>query len=131
MNLTKIENGKRVVISDNLSDGSIDKILGVFKECKMEESKLINLDKYMFSLLAKSGRDTISVLIDKEEHKYPDFMVAINKNHIKKWEYQHEFPSEPLWVRTHKPSTGPQLGLGLEEVLNEIIGEVRTEWTTN
>ena len=131
--LTEIQNGKRVVIQSHLFDGRIDKITQVFQECKiMEESSArnaaVDLKRYKyFSIMAKSGINKISILLDKE-HEYPHFVLGINNNHKFRWDYAHEISSTLLWVRKHN-LTNPYLSLN--EVLNEIIDSVRKEWSNN
>jgi len=135
MNLTEIQKGKRVVIQSPLFDGSIDKITQVFRECKiMEESSqgwAVDLKRYKyFSIMAKSGINKISILLDKE-HEYPHFVLGINNNHKFRWEYQHDISATLLWVRKHNHPNITDPYLGLEGVLNEIIDSVRKEWSTN
>jgi len=127
--LTEIKDGKRVVIQSHLFDGSIDKIVQVFQECKMEESIVGKRYKY-FSIMAKSGINKISILIDKE-HEYPHFVLGINNNHKCWWHYAHDISATLLWVRKHNHPNITDPYLGLDGVLNEIIDSVRKEWSTN
>ena len=115
MDLTEIQNGKRVVSEfEDYHDDPYDYISLVLKECKMKTSE----GHGHFSLWAKSGINYISVLTDMQ-HKYPHLYLALNNKIQKKWLYLSDpsAGSEKIWLCENN-NTGEFLTLS--EVLNAV-----------
>jgi len=128
MDLTEIQNGKRVVSEfEDYHDDPYEYITLVLKECKMKTSE--GHGHGHFSLWAKSGINYISVLTDMQ-HKYPHLYLALNNKIQTKWLYISDpsTGSEKLWICEDRASDG---FLTLSEVLNAILNDVRNLWSNN
>ena len=132
INLTEIQNGKRVVIEDNLFDGSLDTISQIFQECKMTA-----YDIGRFAIPAKPGKNNITLLIDME-HQHPHFHLCLNDEMKLKWEYIPDFSfNEKKWLFIdpsyyQNPSVNSNgYLLNESEILNNILEKIRYYWNNN